>query len=88
LASSVTDRLPALASGQATGLNARDMEVLRLLARGARNREIAEQLFITPKTVEYHLSNLFAKLDVSNRTEAVRAAFERALITPGTLPPK
>ena len=56
--------------------------VLALLARGARNKEIAATLFIAPKTVEYHLSNLFAKLNVSNRTEAARVAMERGLVAP------
>lgn len=62
------------------GLNEREKEVLELLARGARNKEIASQLFIAPKTVESHLSSIFGKLGVSNRTEAARAAFEHGLI--------
>lgn len=89
LAPGVTDRLAALATGQtgkevgAAGiLNEREREILELLAQGARNKEIAAQLFITAKTVEYHLSNLFGKLSVSNRTEAVRAALDRGLIGP------
>jgi DNA-binding NarL/FixJ family response regulator/signal transduction histidine kinase len=81
-------RLAALASGQTTRppdsqeLNEREMEVLEMLARGARNKEIAAALFIAPKTVEYHLSNLFSKLNVSNRTEAARVAIERGLVAP------
>jgi len=89
LSSPVADRLAALATGQAgkgattaSGLNERELEVLHLLAQGARNKEIAAQLFITAKTVEYHLSNIFVKLGVSNRTEAVREAIERGLVLP------
>jgi DNA-binding NarL/FixJ family response regulator/signal transduction histidine kinase len=83
-----TARLAALFSGQAArntdaqDLNEREMEVLEMLARGARNKEIAAALFIAPKTVEYHLSNLFTKLNVSNRTEAARVAIERGLVAP------
>jgi DNA-binding NarL/FixJ family response regulator/signal transduction histidine kinase len=95
LAPSATDRLAALASGQAMrnsagslDLNERELEVLEMLARGARNKEIAAALFIAPKTVEYHLSNLFAKLGVSNRTEAARVAIERNLVPPGFRPYK
>ncbi|HZO87029.1 MAG TPA: response regulator [Chthonomonadaceae bacterium] len=86
LSPAVTARLSALASGQAArpaeaaDLNERELEVLQLLAQGARNKDIAAQLFITSKTVEYHLSNIFSKLGVSNRTEAARAAIERGLI--------
>jgi DNA-binding NarL/FixJ family response regulator/signal transduction histidine kinase len=87
LAPAVTERLTALALGQAGpanagagSLNEREREVLQLLAQGARNKEIAARLFIATKTVEYHLSNIYSKLNVSNRTEAVRAAIERGLV--------
>jgi DNA-binding CsgD family transcriptional regulator/signal transduction histidine kinase len=73
-------RLEPDADRIAETLNAREREVLALLASGARNKEIAAQLFITPRTVEYHLSNIFSKLNVSNRTEAARAALERGLL--------
>ncbi|HLK59285.1 MAG TPA: hybrid sensor histidine kinase/response regulator transcription factor, partial [Chthonomonadaceae bacterium] len=86
LSPAVTEQLAALASGQgsrtdAETLNDREREVLQLLALGARNKEIAAQLFITPRTVEYHLGNIFGKLGVSNRTEAARAALERGLVS-------
>ncbi|CEK14201.1 response regulator containing a CheY-like receiver domain and an HTH DNA-binding domain [Chthonomonas calidirosea] len=61
-------------------LNERELEVLRLVAKGARNKDIAQELFIAPKTVEHHLSNIFAKLGAANRTEAVRLAIEKGLI--------
>ena len=86
LSPSVTGQLASLASGQggkadADALNERELEVLQLLAQGSRNKEIAARLFITPRTVEYHLGNIFGKLGVSNRTEAARAALERNLVS-------
>ena len=85
LAASVSDRLAILAQGHALDmgdtLNERALEVLHLLAKGARNKEIAAQLFISERTVEYHLSNIFLKLGVTNRTEAARAAVARGIIT-------
>lgn len=58
-------------------LSDRELEVLHLLADGATNAEIAEQLFITSSTVKRHLSNIYSKLAVANRTQAV--AHARAL---------
>ncbi len=52
-------------------LTAREREVLNLLARGRSNREIAEELFITNKTVKNHLSRIYEKLDVHSRAEAI-----------------
>jgi DNA-binding CsgD family transcriptional regulator len=51
-------------------LTDREREVLRLLARGMSNRKIGDELFISPKTASVHVSNIFAKLAVTNRTEA------------------
>jgi DNA-binding NarL/FixJ family response regulator len=56
------------------GLTQREMEVLVLLADGLRNAEIADRLFLTPKTVRHHVSAILGKLDVETRTEAARAA--------------
>ncbi|MEV5575917.1 AAA family ATPase [Spirillospora sp. NPDC052269] len=68
-------------SGSAKGpLTARESEVLRLLARGRSNKEIAAELFISPKTASVHVSNLMAKLDVSSRGEAVATARDRGLL--------
>jgi LuxR family maltose regulon positive regulatory protein len=55
-------------------LSARELEVLALLAAGRPNRAIAGQLFISVDTVKRHVSHLFAKLGVANRTEAVARA--------------
>lgn len=61
-------------SAPAHGLTARELEVLRELAKGRSNREIAEALSITAKTASVHVSNILAKLAVSSRTEAAAAA--------------
>lgn len=52
------------------GLSAREEEVLKLLARGFRNKEIAEKLFISPETVRRHVHTIYSKLHVRSRTEA------------------
>jgi LuxR family maltose regulon positive regulatory protein len=59
---------------------AREMEVLGLLSAGSSNRAIAEQLVVTQETVKKHLSHLFGKLGVSNRTQAVARARELGLL--------
>ncbi len=56
------------------GLTAREVEVLRWLTRGLTNEQIAEQLVISPHTVNAHLRSIYGKLDVTTRTAAVRAA--------------
>jgi DNA-binding NarL/FixJ family response regulator len=61
------------------GLTAREAEVLRLVATGGSNREIAEALFISERTVHRHLSNIFTKLGVTSRTAAAAFAFEHRL---------
>jgi len=62
------------ASNLVEPLTAREREVLRLVADGASNGEIAEQLVIAVGTVKRHINNLFSKLGVQSRTQAVRAA--------------
>jgi DNA-binding NarL/FixJ family response regulator len=61
-------------------LTAREQEVLRLLARGLRNKEIARQLQVSERTVNFHLVNIYQKLNVSGRTEALRKALEQGLL--------
>jgi DNA-binding CsgD family transcriptional regulator len=61
------------------GLTAREVEVLRLVASGKTNRDIAVELVISEHTVARHLQNIFAKLDVSSRSAATAFAFEHGL---------
>jgi LuxR family transcriptional regulator, maltose regulon positive regulatory protein len=80
----LTVRAPAgrgvLVAGLVEPLTARELEVLQLLAGGAPNRAIAEQLVVTPETVKKHLSHLFDKLGAANRTQAVTRARELGLL--------
>lgn len=64
------------------GLSAREVEVLRLVARGRTNREVAEALFLSEHTVTNHLSHIFAKTGAGNRAGATAFAFEHGLATP------
>jgi DNA-binding NarL/FixJ family response regulator len=60
-------------------LTAREVEVLDLIARGLSNMEIARRLFLSPKTVRNHISNIFAKLQVADRAQAIVRAREAGL---------
>jgi DNA-binding NarL/FixJ family response regulator len=62
------------------GLSPRELEVLRLIARGRTNRDIATGLGISERTVDRHVSNIFTKLDVSSRAAATAFAYERKLV--------
>jgi ATP/maltotriose-dependent transcriptional regulator MalT len=64
----------------ASGLSPREEQVLRLVATGKTNRAIAEELFISEKTVARHVSNIFNKLGVSTRAAATAYAYQRDLI--------
>jgi DNA-binding CsgD family transcriptional regulator len=72
--SAVTVTLPG-------GLSPREVEVLQLLARGMTDAEIADALFISPRTVHGHLNSIYGKLDVSSRTAAVARAFSEGIVT-------
>ena len=61
-------------------LTARELEVLNLLSGGNRNRDIAEQLFISEETVKVHVKHIMEKLNASDRTEAVAIAHRRGII--------
>ncbi len=75
----VRDRLRS-AESALEELSAREREVLRLLAQGASNREIAQQLCLAEGTVKNHVSNILSKLQVANRTQAASKARDRKLI--------
>ncbi|WEG12795.1 response regulator transcription factor [Pullulanibacillus sp. KACC 23026] len=63
------------------GLTNRETEVLICLVEGLSNKEIAERLFISDKTVKIHVSKIFKKLNVKNRTQAIMAAMNQQLVT-------
>jgi DNA-binding NarL/FixJ family response regulator len=64
-------------------LSARELEVLRLVAAGSTNSEIARKLWVTEQTVKFHLSNIYRKLEVGNRTEASHYAHVNGLLSGG-----
>ena len=80
-------RLAAVAARGPAELSERELEVLRLLARGHTNREIAERLFLSVRTIESHRARLQRKLGLSRRSELVEYALERGLIEPSELLP-
>ena len=69
--------------GNAHGLTGRELEVLRLVATGATNKAIAAELVLSERTVDRHVSNIFAKLDVSSRAAATARAYEHGLLAAG-----
>jgi DNA-binding CsgD family transcriptional regulator len=73
-------RAPTRAGGGGGDLTARELEVLRLVADGATNRRIAERLVISEPTAARHVANIFLKLRVNSRAEAVRVALGRDLL--------
>ena len=84
VAAKVLDRLAQLSRhGVGAGpevLSEREIEVLQKMASGAANKEIAASLSISESTVKTHVANIFQKLDVSHRTEAVTSALQRGII--------
>ena len=70
----------ALETSRATGLSEKEAVVLAELAKGHSNREIAQTLWLSEQTVKFHLRNVYRKLGVANRTDALRLALERDLV--------
>ena len=63
------------------GLSEKELRVLEQLALGRSNREIASELWVSDQTVKFHLRNVYRKLGATTRTDAIRIAHERALLT-------
>jgi DNA-binding NarL/FixJ family response regulator len=64
----------------AAGLTERELGVLKALARGLSNQAIGKECWVSEQTVKFHLSNIYRKLGVANRTEAARFAYEHLLV--------
>jgi DNA-binding NarL/FixJ family response regulator len=67
-------------SAKALGLTEREVTILGALARGLSNDEIAKEFWVAPQTVKFHLTNIYRKLGVKNRTEATRLAYQHGLV--------
>ena len=91
LAPSITRRLveryaarPSRSRADLDSLTEREADVLRLMARGLGNQEIADKLFVSEATVKTHVAHILDKLAVENRVQAVIAAYESGLVTLGS----
>jgi NarL family two-component system response regulator LiaR len=71
---------PSSRAAKAAGLTERELAILTALARGMSNAAIAKQLWVAQQTVKFHLTNIYRKLGVANRTEAARYAYQQGLI--------
>lgn len=78
---------PMLLNGSAATLTRRELEILRLVAEGHTNNSMASMLWVTEQTIKFHLTNIYRKLDVRNRTEASRWAQLNGLLSLGHVAP-
>ena len=81
--------LPTIESGQTTvseniKLTKREIEVLTLVIEGKASKEVADVLFVSKRTVDFHLANIYDKLKVTNRVQAFRRAMRLGLIANAT----
>jgi DNA-binding NarL/FixJ family response regulator len=74
---------PGERAAKEAGLTERELVIVRAVARGLSNEAIAKELWVAEQTVKFHLTNIYRKLEVSNRTEAARYAFEQGLVEHG-----
>jgi DNA-binding NarL/FixJ family response regulator len=86
LEAALADRFRPLSPSHAAGLSPREMDVLRSIAEGRTDREIAERLFISERTVHVHVRHVLAKLGVSSRTQAAAVALREGLVPLGGRP--
>ena len=77
---------PGERAARDAGLTERELGIVRAVARGLSNEAISKELWVAEQTVKFHLTNIYRKLGVSNRTEAARYAFEQGLIEPDSGP--
>jgi DNA-binding NarL/FixJ family response regulator len=86
LSPSIARRMMDLASGRgfdpAVTLTERELEILRLLAAGSRSQDIADELFLSVKTVKNHLTSIYSKLNVETAAQAVAEAYRLGISTP------
>src|SRR5215210_3717973 len=68
--------------GEASGLTPKELDVLSRVARGLSNKEISKELWLSEQTIKFHLTNVYRKLGVGNRTEATRYAYQQGLVRP------
>jgi DNA-binding CsgD family transcriptional regulator len=70
-------------------LTKREVEVLSLVIEGKSSKEVADELYVSKRTVDFHLANIYSKLRVTNRLQAFREATRRGLLTyPGSTTPQ
>ena len=75
-----TEQLSTPVTEHPAGLTPREVEVLGLVAEGLTNPQVAQRLFLSPRTVQRHLNSVYRKLGVSSRTAATRLALEHDLL--------
>ena len=80
------DDAQTVTAGSGVWLTPREHDVLHLVAAGRTNTQIATELFISPKTVSVHVSNILAKLGASSRAEATTIAHRDGLVDPEAIP--
>ena len=73
---------PGERAAKDAGLTERELGIVRAVARGLSNEAISKELWVAEQTVKFHLTNIYRKLGVTNRTEAARYAFEQGLVEP------
>jgi NarL family two-component system response regulator LiaR len=74
---------PGARAARDAGLTERELVIVRAVARGLSNEAIAKEQWVAEQTVKFHLTNIYRKLGVANRTEAARYAFEQGLVEHG-----